>query len=157
MTMIESVLASVTGAILLAVLGYFLKHQIIPIARNVLNRQLDLSGTWYCSFVTPAGNPHQLTLKLKQRWCDLGGRILVIKHIKATGARETMTYIVRGEARERLVVLLARNIMRQSIGVHIALLEAKGGGVMQGLGLWYSATNKVIQSMEFEWCRTSFD
>jgi len=157
MTFAESLLASLVAGALWALLGVVTKRRLIPKIRAYLSDELDLAGKWHCRFVTPAGNVHEVTLDLNQRWRTLEGRMTVVKHIRTAGTTEIKTFVVRGDVRDRFVLLHGRNIEKQAVGVDTELLEVVGDGrAMRGITSWYSVTNNMIQSCECEWVRGGF-
>lgn len=153
MTFAESLLVSLAAGALWALLGIVTKRRLIPAIRAYLGDELDLAGKWYCRFVTPAGNVHEVTLDLNQRWRTLEGRMTVVKHIRTTGTTEIKTFVVRGDVRDRFVLLHGRNIEKQAVGVDTELLEVGDERVMRGITSWYSVTNNITQSCECEWVR----
>jgi hypothetical protein len=66
------------------------------------------------------------------------------------------SFALWGDVRDGFVLLNARNVEGQALGVVTWLLEvAADGRTMKGLGLWRSATKGVIESDEFMWTRES--
>jgi len=154
MSFAESLLASLAAGALWALLYAVTKRYLIPAIRSHISDELDLGGQWYCQMVTPAGNPHEITLDLKQRWRALEGRMTVVKHIAPTGATEIKSFAVWGNVRDRFVVLQGRNTEKRSVGVDTELLEVVGDGrTMRGVSAWYSTTANAIESMQCEWVR----
>ena len=137
-----------------ALIGVITKRNLIPAIRAYMSDELDLGGKWYCQMVTPAGNPHEITLDLNQRWRTLEGRMTVVKHLGVSGATEIKTFAMRGDVRDRFVLLHGRNIAKQAVGVDTELLEVVGDArIMRGVSAWYSVTSNTIQSRECQWVR----
>jgi hypothetical protein len=152
---LEGVLASIVGGIILCLITFVLTRTFIPYLLFTLSHETDLSGNWYSHMVTPAGNPHDLTLELRQRFRRLKGTISVTKHISSTGQTEFKLFAVRGHVRDRFVTLAARNTDKRAIGVYVVLVEVLGDArLMKGRCLWYSVTNKTVEQSDCEWNRS---
>jgi hypothetical protein len=91
---------------------------------------------------------------IKQRADKITGTITIAKESLGSSHVETKTYEMSGTLRDRFLEITGRNSDPQSIGVHSELLEVVGDGkTMQGYNMWYSVTNKTIQSSEVIWKR----
>ena len=150
---ISELLAGLVSGILLTFLGFIAKNYFIPWFRDFISDNLDLSGKWHCHVKNPGGNIQEMTMILKQRGNLIKGNISIIKYLINEKLPEIKEYKVSGEIKTRLVVLNAYNTQKQAMGVHTELLEIIDGNILKGLGLWFSATQKVIQSNQFEWNR----
>lgn len=150
---IYDLLTGVLSGIFLTLLGFLTKRYVIPGIRYWISESLDLSGQWYCYVQNPSGNTQDMTLDVKQRGNTLGGTIVVIKHLSSKNETEIKRYSASGEVRTKLVILNAHNVQKQAIGAHTELLEIIDGKTLKGLGLWFSATEQIIQSNRFEWKR----
>lgn len=145
------VLASITATAICAVVVKFL----LPSLQAALSSELNISGRWCTEFVTPSGNPHTVTIDLKQRFRRVHGRVMVTKRVAATGVTETKLFAGDGYLRDRFITFSARNIAKDALGVQVMLLEVVGDGrVMRGRKLWYSITDETIHDTELEWRRT---
>lgn len=154
MNFTESLLASLAAGAIWAILYALVTRHVIPMIRGAIGDELNLEGQWNSQLVTPAGNPHDLTLELKQRWRRLEGRMTVVKHIPTTGATEIKTYGMHGDLRDRFVLLQGRNMDKRAVGVDTELLEViSDGRMMRGVTAWYSISGKTITSCELEWTR----
>lgn len=149
----SDVLAGIISGILLTFGGFLTKKYFLPWLRNLITDSLDLTGKWHCHFTSPAGSLHEVTMTLKHRGSKLAGDMAIIKYLRNTKIPEIKKYSVNGELRTKFVILNAHNIKKQAMGAHTELLEIIDGKTLKGVGLWFSATDKIIQSLQFEWNR----
>jgi len=150
---ISDVLAGIISGILLTLGGFLAKKYFLPWLRNILTDGLDITGKWHCHFTSPAESLHEITMTIKHRGSKLSGDMVIIKYLLNTTIPEIKKYSVSGELRTKLVILNAHNINKQTMGSHTELLEIIDGKKLKGIGLWFSAANKIIQSQQFEWNR----
>ena len=150
---ISELLTGILSGILLTLLGFITKSFFIPWLRDLIGNNLDLSGKWYCQVHNPSGNVQDMTMVLKQRGNILKGNISIIKNLVNEKLPELKEFKVTGEIKTRLIILNAYYTQKHSMGAHTELLEIIDGRTLKGIGLWFSQTQKVIQSNQFEWNR----
>ena len=151
-----SILIGISSAAIFALLGVLIKNILIPWINTITYHGVNISGHWYTKTILPSGNVQDMTMILKQRGQNINGEIRITKHLQKTGNTEIKNFSVKGEIKDRFLIFNAKNVDKQAIGIHSELLEVIGDArTLKGCGIWYSITNKCIQSYNFEWTKGS--
>ena len=151
-----SILIGITSAAIFALLGIIIKKLFIPWINTITYQGVDISGVWHTKVELPSKNVQDMTMTLKQSGLNIVGKIRIVKHLIKTGTTEIKIFSVKAEMKDRFLILNAKNIDKHAIGLHTALFEVIGDArTLKGQGIWYSITNKCIQTNEFEWTKGS--
>jgi hypothetical protein len=127
---------------------------LLPWYRELIYRGIDISGQWQTKTMHPSGNIEDSVMHVTQKAEKLSCVVTIAKKLASSDDVQIKTYQFTGELRERFVALVGRNIDRRSLGTNVTLLEIVGDGkTMKGCDVWYSTTNKTIQSNEIVWVR----
>ena len=154
----SSIILGVVSGLLASLLIYLgakvIDKVLLPWYRELIYRGIDISGEWHTRVTHPSGNTEDSIMHVSQRADKLSCIVTIAKKMSSSNDVQIKTYNFKGELSERFVALVGKNIDRRSLGINATLLEIVGDGkTMKGYGVWYSTTNKAIQSNEIIWTR----
>jgi len=153
-SIIFGIVSGILASAILFLMTEFFRNIAIPWYRRIIYNGIDISGKWFSKKTNPSGNVEDSTMIIKQQADMITCTINIAKKSSGDSHAEIKTYEISGTLRDRFLEISGRNSDSQSIGVHSELLEVFGDGkTMQGYNMWYSVTNKTIQSSDVIWKR----
>lgn len=152
-TIILGVVSGILASSVLLICSSILKKIVLPWFRDQVYDDQYVDGVWICDTLHQSGNSMEAILDISQKAHLIKGHMTLNKK-NGNSEIEIKKYILKGEIRDRFLIVHGRNQDRNSLGVHSELLEVIGDGKkMKGTKTWYSVSEQKIESMEVEWVK----
>lgn len=142
--MLDGVMSSIIGALILAIMSLIMKAFIIPCYRKFIYNGLQINGSW--AVRTNKTLRREITFELTQKGSHVKGEsVHILKNKELEGDYEKR-YILKGEIKDGYLYLVCKNKKHNRLGLSVVLLKIiSDGQKMEG---WISAYNSTTATVE---------